>query len=130
MSPPPRTHFKSGDHIPVAASGIVLELSDRIPGRYAVDTPLFRRDVFVARYDERPGVRSHCTEDGALMLKTWGIGVLGSAPWEGLFEMLGSRFPRGLPGFVSPLLRRIKHHFKLINRCQDFTEADKAQVKT
>ncbi len=62
--------------------------------------------------------------------KRGGIGVLGSAPWEGLFEMLGSRFPRGLPGFVSPVLRRIKHHFKLINRCQDFTEADKAQVKT
>ena len=68
MPPPPRTDFKRGDHIPVAASGIVLELSDRIPGRYALDTPLFRRDVFVACYDERPGVRSHCTEDGAHML--------------------------------------------------------------
>ena len=44
--------------------------------------------------------------------------------------MLGSRFLRGLPGFVSPVLRRIKHHFKLINKCQGFTEADKAQVKT
>ncbi len=68
MPPPPRTHFKSGDHIPVAASSIVLELSDRIPGRYALDTPLFRRDVFVARYDKRLGVRNHCTEDGTHML--------------------------------------------------------------
>jgi hypothetical protein len=28
------------------------------------------------------------------------------------------------------VLRRINHHFKLINKCQGFTEADKAQVKT
>jgi hypothetical protein len=27
-------------------------------------------------------------------------------------------------------LGRIKHHFKLINKCQDCTEADKAQLKT
>jgi hypothetical protein len=27
-------------------------------------------------------------------------------------------------------MRRIKHHFKLINKCQGSTEADKAQVKT
>jgi len=44
------------------------QVSDRIPGRYALDTPLFRSDVFVARYDKRLGVRSHCTEDGAHML--------------------------------------------------------------
>ena len=31
---------------------------------------------------------------------------------------------------VEYLLGRIKHHFKLINKCPDFTEADKLQLKT
>ena len=27
------------------------------------------------------------------------------------------------------MLRRIKHHFKLINKCQDFTEADRLKSR-
>ena len=63
-----RRYLKSDDDVPIAAPGIVSKLLDRIPGRYALDTPLFRRDVFVARYDKRLGVRNHCTEDRAHML--------------------------------------------------------------
>jgi len=43
-----RHHFKSGNHVPVAALGIVVELSDPIPRRQALDTPLFGRDAAVA----------------------------------------------------------------------------------
>ena len=32
-------HLKSGDHVPIVAFGIVVKLSDRIPGRQALDTP-------------------------------------------------------------------------------------------
>jgi hypothetical protein len=61
-------HLQSGDHVPVAASRIVGELSDCVAGRYALDAPLFGRNAFVARYDERFGVHGHCTPEGALML--------------------------------------------------------------
>src|SRR5437660_6385721 len=57
-----RHHFKSGNHVPVAALGIVVELSDPIPRRQALDTPLFGCDAAVAGYDKRLGVRGHCTE--------------------------------------------------------------------
>jgi len=34
-----RNDLEGVDHIPVAALGIVSELSDRVPGRQALDTP-------------------------------------------------------------------------------------------
>ena len=46
---------------------------------------------------------------------TWGHRSTGFGTVEGLFEMLGSRF-LGASGFVSPVLRRTKRHFKLINK--------------
>ena len=63
--------LKSGDHVPVVASGIVVKLSDRIPRRQALDTPLFGRDALVAGYDKRLGVRgySHSTRDGHIAYK-------------------------------------------------------------
>src|SRR5713101_6780334 len=54
-----RYHFKSSDHIPIAALGMVVELSNRIPRRQPLNVPLFRHDALVARYDERSGVRGH-----------------------------------------------------------------------
>ena len=63
-----RRYLKSDDDVPIAALGIVFKLSDRIPRRQALDTPLFGRDALVAGYDKRLGVRSHCTEDVAHML--------------------------------------------------------------
>src|SRR5712692_3389922 len=60
---------------------------------------------------------------------TWGHRSTRFGTVEGLFEMLGSRFlgaSRVRQAHAAPH----KHHFKLINKCQDFTEADKAQVKT
>ena len=56
-----RSHLQSCDHIPVATAGIVLELSDCVPGRYALDASLFGRNMLIARYDERSGVAGHCT---------------------------------------------------------------------
>src|SRR5713101_6477353 len=56
-----RYHFKSSDHIPIAALGMVVELSNRIPRRQPLDAPLFRHDALVARYDERSGVHGHGT---------------------------------------------------------------------
>jgi hypothetical protein len=48
-----RFHLKSSDHIPVATPGIVLELSDCIAGRNALDAPLLWRNMLIARHDER-----------------------------------------------------------------------------
>jgi hypothetical protein len=56
-----RCHLKSGDHIPIAALRLVVELSNRIPRRQALDTLLLGYDALVARYDERSGVRGHGT---------------------------------------------------------------------
>ena len=52
-------HLKSGEHVPIVAFGIVVKLSDRIPGRQALDTPLLGRDARVAGYDKRLGVSGH-----------------------------------------------------------------------
>jgi len=57
---------------------------------------------------------------------TWGHRSTGFGT---VFEMLGSRFP-GASRVRQSRAAPHKHHFKLINKCQDFTEADKAQVKT
>jgi hypothetical protein len=43
-----RPHLKSGNHVPIAALGIVSKLSDRIPRWSALDTPLFRHNQLVA----------------------------------------------------------------------------------
>src|SRR6266852_9405501 len=57
-----RYHLKSCDHIPIAALGMVVELSNRIPRRQPLDAPLLRHDALVARYDERLGIRGHGTQ--------------------------------------------------------------------
>src|SRR5713101_9662721 len=56
-----RYHLKSSDHIPIAALGMVVELSNRIPRRQPLDAPFLRNDALVARYDKRSGVRGHDT---------------------------------------------------------------------
>ena len=71
-----RHHFQSSDHVPVAALRIVAKLSDRIPRRKTLDAPLFRRDMLVARYDERSGVRGHGTPKRCIYppIRTAGLG--------------------------------------------------------
>src|SRR6266849_2174979 len=54
-------HLKRSDHIPIAALGMVVELSNRISRRQPLDAPLLRHDTLVARYDERSRVRGHGT---------------------------------------------------------------------
>ena len=80
-----RHHLKSSDHIPIAALGMVVELSNRIPRRQALDAPLLWHDAIVARYDERLGVRGHGTPKTRTHppIRTSGFGVPSSIPREG-----------------------------------------------
>jgi hypothetical protein len=84
-----RSHLQSSDHIPVATPGIVLELSDCVPGRYALDASLLGRNMPVAHYDKRFGVTGHCTPKGAHMLpqEHLNLGVPCSTRREGDSEM-------------------------------------------
>jgi len=54
-----RNELESGDHVPVAALGIVPKLSNRVPCRQALDAPPLGHNVLVASHDEYFGVR-HC----------------------------------------------------------------------
>ena len=54
-----RHHLKSGDHTPIVALVIVVELSNRIPRWYALDTPFFWHDALVACYNEWLRVVGH-----------------------------------------------------------------------
>ena len=51
-----RDDLESGDHVPVAALGIVSKLPDCVPRRYAFDTLLLGHNVPVASNDEDFGV--------------------------------------------------------------------------
>src|SRR6266850_5016807 len=70
-----RYHLESSDHIPIAALGMVVELSNRISRRQPLDAPFLRHDALVARYDERSGVRGHGTPKRCIYppIRTYGF---------------------------------------------------------
>ena len=83
---------------------MVGELSNRIPRRQALDTPLLGYDALVARYDERSGVRGHGAPKAAAIVprKHLALGVPYSTPEKEKRTPFGGSFS-SLAAIVLPV---------------------------
>jgi hypothetical protein len=75
-----RDDLEGGDHIPVAALGIVSELSDRVPRRQALDTPC-RLANFESLLENSPTGTSYGRKRGEWDSRWSGSRIEGSAGW-------------------------------------------------